>query len=860
MLNIGRMAPGSHSYYLGIVASGAEDYYLAHGEEPGRWLGRGSASLHLAGEVEADQLRAVLSGADADSGQPLARHPARRVPGFDLTFRAPKSVSLLWGLADRSVAASVTAAHDAAVDAAVGYLERAAGYTRRGAGGVERVASNGFVAAGFRHRTSRANDPLLHTHVLVANLAQAVDDGVWRTLDSRALFVHARTAGFLYQAQLRFELTRMLGVEWGPVVNGHADLKAVPREWIDHFSRRRTAIVEHMQARGDHSAKAAQVATLETRQPKERHVSEKQLRDYWNRRTLQLRMDPHWVDRAIGATTVHRADVGGLYEELVEHEGLTAQSSTFTRRDVLRAVAERLPTGAQVDYIEQVADAIIAHDRDRVIALGPVHGQLTNRDVIRTVDGNVVPADQDEPRYTTQGLMRTERHAVTRAVGRLDAGIATVAPQQLNTVIRSRTLSEEQSSMVRRLTTSGHGVDVVVGRAGTGKTYTLDAARAAWNAAGIPVTGAALAARAAVELEDSAGIPSMTITRLLRLAEDDRMGSPLAPRSVLVVDEAGMVGTRTLARLLDHAEHQQVKVVLVGDHRQLPEIDAGGLFRQLTIQLPSVELTDNRRQQHTWEIDALDQLRHGDPSTAVATYDAHDRIVTTDSAEDLRNRLVDDWWKTFGPVGAGPAVMIALRRADVDDLNGRARRRMLAAGRIAGDVLEVDGQRFQAGDQIVCLRNDRSVGVVNGTRATITHVDVDGRTLQITGGDGVQTSVPARYIDDGHVTHGYAITGHKAQGLTVDHAFVLGSDDLYREWGYVAMSRGRHTNRLYLCNVGDRDELHHRSTRPSIDQANSVSRRLRRTRAEQPVSEQTDVPIRKRAAMDDHPLRISRGR
>lgn len=181
MLNIGRMAPGSDSYYLSIVASGAEDYYLARGEEPGRWLGRGIEALHLQGRVEADQLRRVLAGAEPHRGTQLALHPARKVPGFDLTFRAPKSISLMWGLGDREVAGQVAAAHDAAVDAAIGYLERAAGYTRRGAGGVERVKAEGFVAAGFRHRTSRAGDPLLHTHVLVANLARTVDDGIWRT-------------------------------------------------------------------------------------------------------------------------------------------------------------------------------------------------------------------------------------------------------------------------------------------------------------------------------------------------------------------------------------------------------------------------------------------------------------------------------------------------------------------------------------------------------------------------------------------------------------------------------------------------------------------------------------------------------
>jgi conjugative relaxase-like TrwC/TraI family protein len=166
MLNIGRMAPGRADYYLSVVAprdghADTADYYLAKGEEPGRWLTT-DGGLQLAGTVEPEQLRAVLEGKHPETGEQLSSHPARRVPGFDLTYRPPKSVSLLWAFGDRPTADEVVAAHDAAVAAAVGYLEREAGYSRRGAGGAETVKVDGFIAAAFRHRTSRANDPLLH--------------------------------------------------------------------------------------------------------------------------------------------------------------------------------------------------------------------------------------------------------------------------------------------------------------------------------------------------------------------------------------------------------------------------------------------------------------------------------------------------------------------------------------------------------------------------------------------------------------------------------------------------------------------------------------------------------------------------
>jgi conjugative relaxase-like TrwC/TraI family protein len=745
-------------------------------------------------------------------------------------------VSLLWGLGDREVAGQVVAAHDAAVDAAVGYLERAAGYTRRGAGGVESVKVGGFVAAAFRHRTSRANDPLLHTHVLVANLAETVDDGVWRTLDSRRLYLHARTAGFLYQAQLRFELTRRLGVAWAPVTNGYADLEDVPRSWIDAFSQRRAAIVAELERRGEDSAAAAQAATLATRQAKDTRASEAELRDVWHGRARGFGVHDGWWRRLLDRTTPQRPDVGGLYETLVEDEGLTDKTSTFTRRDVLRTVAERLPTGGPVGYVEEIADAVIGHDPDRVIALGTRRGQLTALDVIRRGDGRIVPADAGEPRYTTRGLLLTEQAAVNRALARLDNRLATVPDTKVEAAIRRRTLTGEQATMVRRLTSSGAGVEVVVGKAGTGKTYALDAARDAWRSASIRVTGVALAARAALELRNTAGIPSTTLARLLGQLDDGRP-SPLAPGSVLVVDEAGMVGTRQLARLLDHTRRLDVKVVLVGDPHQLPEIDAGGLFRTLTTRLPAVELTHNRRQQHRWEQAALDELRHGDPDMAVAAYRQHGRIVTADTAEAVREQLVTDWWDTYRQAGGSQTVMVALRRADVDDLNDRARTRLLQAGQLAGPTLEVGDIELQVGDRIVCLRNAARLGVVNGTRATITRIDPSRRAIHAEADDGTNVELPASYVEAGHVTHGYAITGHKAQGLTVDHTFVLGSAELYREWGYVALSRGRHTNRLYLCDSDHLDDLlHHKPAEPDVDQAARLTSRLRRSRAQQPVT------------------------
>ncbi|MDP8928502.1 MAG: relaxase domain-containing protein, partial [Actinomycetota bacterium] len=187
---------------------------------------------------------------------------------------------------------------------------------------------------------------------MVANLARTSDDGKWRTLESRRLYLHAKTAGYLYQAQLRHELTARLGVAWEPVVNGHADIVGVDRKLIDAFSQRRRAILAQLEERGESSAKAAQVAALTTRDSKGLQPTELELRDGWARRARALGYDPADIARVLRCHRAQIPDLDGLVDDLVGREALTEKAATFTRRDVLQAVAERLPDGASVEQVE----------------------------------------------------------------------------------------------------------------------------------------------------------------------------------------------------------------------------------------------------------------------------------------------------------------------------------------------------------------------------------------------------------------------------------------------------------------------------------------------------------------------------
>jgi conjugative relaxase-like TrwC/TraI family protein len=246
VLSIGKLTVEQARYYERQVAQGRDDYYSGRGESPGRWTGRrGGEAVGLVGAVDGDGFTALMQGRHPATGEPLRRVGGRsKVAAFDLTFSAPKSVSVLFAVGDPGLAGTLVEAHEAAVDAALGYVEREACRVRRGRGGVRREVGEGLVAAAYRHRMSRAEDPQLHTHVVAANMARG-EDGRWTALDGTAIYRHAKAAGFLYQAHLRAAVReRLPWVRWGPVCNGMAEIEQIAPGVLREFSTRRRQIEE----------------------------------------------------------------------------------------------------------------------------------------------------------------------------------------------------------------------------------------------------------------------------------------------------------------------------------------------------------------------------------------------------------------------------------------------------------------------------------------------------------------------------------------------------------------------------------------------------------------------------------------
>jgi len=686
MLSVSKLSPGQEAYYERSVADGIDDYYAGRGESPGVWVGRGAAELELEGMVGEGQLGRLIAGRNPLTGEVLRSHPPRKrttleridpltgsryveeqelkpVAGYDLVFSPPKSVSLLHALGDEGTRHTVTQAHLAAWQAALSYLEERACVTRRGKNGAIRERGSGFVAAAYQHRTSRAQDPHLHTHVIVANLARRLD-GKWRALDGEPILKHYRlAAGYLYQAQLRYELTRSLGVELQKPEQGMAEIVGVPEDAVTEFSKRRLQVLDHLERQGTSGFYAAKVAAVATRDRKG-PVDLPRLREEWRARAAEHGLGRRQLKRLLARTVerqLEEREIAEIAAHLVGPDGLTEKHSTFTGPEAVMAWAEAQRQGAPAEFVLALVEHFLRLDE-----VAPVERSAVGR-----------PA-----RFSTDELIRHERVAYEIASHTRDVRVPVVSQEMLAQVVHEvgTALSAEQAAMVRTVAARLRRVVCVVGHAGAGKTAALGTLADAFRREGYVALGAAPSGVAAANLQAETGVPSMTLHRLL--ADTRRHALPRG--CLLLVDEAGMADTRTLTRALFQVEHADGKLVLVGDPAQLSAVGPGGLFGALVERLGAVELHENRRQLDELERHAIAVLRQGATRDYLAHAAKHGRLRVAENRTEAKAQLVADWWRAASSDLEG-SVMIAYRRSDVAELNAVARTLLDREGRLGRD-------------------------------------------------------------------------------------------------------------------------------------------------------------------------------
>jgi conjugative relaxase-like TrwC/TraI family protein len=786
VLTIGKLGASVDqlAYYEQQVAQGMEDYFSGRGEARGRWVGGGCGGIGLSGRVDRDAFMRAMDGCDPRTGERLRpEHGRTKVAAFDLTFSAPKSVSVLFAIGDEALSAALLEAHERAVEAAFAYVERDACVTRRGRNGVRRVRGDGFLAAAYRHRLSRAGDPQLHTHVVVANMTRA--EGRWTSLEAHGLYEHKSAGGAVYRAVLRSEVReRLPWVWWRSSGRGLFEIDGVPAGVLREFSRRRVEIEERAReltgvAASMLSRERLQGIALATRKAKEYRVNGARWQQEARARAAEhglgrwelaglIAMGPRSVD--VSEADVVRSAAARLSGE----EGLTAQHNTFARRHALAEISGEFTQGVGVRQLERATSGYLDHGS--VVFLGRVG---------------------DERRFTTRDLLACERAIIDGVESRASERCGVLHPGLPDLILAGLVdpLSEEQARAAQTFANDGHGVSVLQAFAGTGKTRVLGALARIYEAAGYRVLGVAPTGRAARELGDTAEIATSTIHRLLSELEE---AGPFAPRTVVLFDEAGTAPTRPSAELFARAERAGAKVIVVGDSGQLPSVAAGGWFAAIADTIGGPELRQVMRQRDPAEREALEALHDGDPEPYVEFKHDQGTLAVHDREADALAAILADWSAARCEHGISQTVMIARDNATRATLNDRARQLLVRERTIAADGVTIADQEFRIGDRVIARRNDRHRDVDNGTLGRIAEIDRRTGAVTLLTDSGDQRLLDASYAAE-HLEHAYALTGHGAHGSTVEWAGVIGRpSEFTREWSYTSLSRARGRTRMYV--------------------------------------------------------------
>ncbi len=756
------------------------------------------------------------------------RRPADARAGWDLVFRPPKSYSVLWAVGSEPLSQSLRQIHHEAVSHALAYLEDAAASARvttSVGGGRKRVraAARGFAVAVFDHRDSRAGDPLLHTHCVVANVTR-LPDGSWTALDPHGLYRHGLAADAVYQASFRHLAEHRLGLVSEPVVNGWADVAGVPRPVVEHFSKRSEEIAAELARVGSDSAAARQVAAVASRRAKARDRHGDGLHQRWRSEAEAVGFDEAAVAACLGRTPTPEPDAGrieALFNRLAGPQGLTEAAAAFSRADVVAALATALGGAVPGTRLVALADRFLASDR--VVQLREHRPGLPRQ---RILDGSAAFVDDlANASFTTPDLATIERHLMDAATGQQRSPGPSVAPEDLEDALAARPrLSDEQQAMVRAVCDTSRLMRPVVGYPGSGKTYAAEACVAAFVAGGVPVIGCAVTAEAADELARATGLSGGacdTVARTLLDLDHAEFGG-LRPHTVVVLDEASTVSHRDLHRLMAHVERASGGLVMVGDPRQHGAIGPGHFFGWLVAQegVEVASLRSNHRQRDVLDDDGnvvvslaaeraanLD-YREGRIVEAFTRRDAARLVTRAATADALYDAVVKDWFQERQAGERDP--MITTRNAVRHQLNLRARQLLREAGELSGPSLEVAGHCFQVGDQVVARENNRrlrssadpSWWVKNGSRGTVVAVDVETGELAVdfSGAQGAahRVRLPAAYLSAGHLEWAYALTDYAVQGRTLNRGMAVLDQSTTAAGAYVATTRGREANRVYL--------------------------------------------------------------
>lgn len=807
--NMGAAGGGKAIYCQSQVSqeSKIEGYYQSQeGEPPGKWSGRGLATLGLRpGQKVSDQdFKNIIEGRDLQGNALVQGAGDEHRAGWDCTFSAPKSVSAAWAIADADMQSKISAAQQKAVEAAIRALEEKAAFARRGSKGAEPEKLPGLITAHYEHGSSRELDPELHTHTLVMNLAQR-EDGTWGGIESKNLYDWQHAAGAVYRAELAAQMQ-----ELGFKIEADRDffkVAGISDELCQSWSKRRAQIESELAKKGIEpgSAKSSEIASLATRENKIEQNRDELMRR-WKSEAKTFGLDAEYVNKLVAGD--------------IELEGKQ-----------LDAELEEEPYPADFyDHLTQHKAIIREQDIYKVSAIRAQHQGLGADDVHTAVKEALDSRqliDLGGGKFTTRAMLKLETQMIDAAKSLHDDRRQAVSASTVDAAIKEFTkakgfeLSEEQQLAVKYICGAGQ-LKIVRGAAGAGKSTMAEAAKMGWQADGYKVIGAALSGKAAAGLQDGSGIQSSTIHRLL--IDLDNNKQKLDSKTVLVIDEAGMVGTKLMHQVVTRAQESGAKVILIGDERQLQAVDAGGAFRALQNSMGEfAQLNEVRRQKNELDRAAANDIAHGKGSEALQSYINRGRVTVGDDVDGTHQVIIEKYRADKNQ--ANEKIILAQRRVDVFKLNQAVREQTGMTG--TGHVIKTkNGAReFAIGDRIAITKNDSKLGLKNGQFGTVKTFEFDKSgelkmTIQV---DGQKESV--RFTATGkeafnHIDHGYAATVHKSQGATVNSAYFYATQLTDKELSYVALSRHREHCEVFVS----KNSLEHQLDRASAEATESMKR------------------------------------
>ena len=762
-IGAGADAAGAAQYYEDLAR---EDYYTAGGEPPGKWIGKFAQALNLGDQqVKKGQLIEEFSGFDPATGKPLARNAGpMHKPGYDLTFSAPKSVSVIWATADQATRNAISAAQQKAVEAAIAHAEKIGAFAQRaGHGGIEKIPHGELLVATFEHSTSRNGDAQLHTHAITPNLAA---NG--KTVDFDAH--HKMELGAYFRSQLATALRDLgFGIERD---RSSFAVTGVPEALTREQSSRSQEIAEYMNKLGlDANSKAGAAFKMDTRQAK----GEVNRAEIFNR--ARAAAERHDFDPA--------AIRGGHPEvKLWNDQEFTAeafgQASTLT--------ATQLRAAGYVYGQDKEADPE-AHIQ-RMVEAG---------DLVELID-----TQTGDPRWTSREMLQIER-SLGDTAKKLSAVRLEQDEARLAELSQRHKLTPEQANAFKHVASSSYAA--VQGVAGAGKSRMVGAARELWESEGRRVIATAIAAKAARGLAEGAGIKeSPTLDGLLLKLEND--AEKLDKNTVIVVDEAGMVGSRKMASLMLAVEQSGAQLKLIGDPRQLQPIDAGGAFRTMIDQAGAAWINTVQRQQSELDRKIVSNLAEGRTARALDAMHQAKMIHAHEDAEAARREVAAQTIADLA-IGKSAIVMTGTRR-EAFQVNQLAREMARATGQITGHDVSFknaagDWRHMAQGERVMFTQNNKRLKIDNGITGTIQAIEDGKITVALDDkGMGDGRVVEINLADYAHIEHGYAYTTHKSQGVTVDRArATIDEKMLDHAMAYVQASRHRETFEMH----GTREQI-----------------------------------------------------